>query len=371
MLMPYTFMTLDEALRELPTLREALGKKWLERESATPMLESAFPLARSLRLRELSPLHSTLDRRLAELWNISGAHDWRKRLRHNGQELRELQTELAFASFLQKRGYDFTHPDNGPDFAIVIGDEPPLLIEATTPRVIMWDNDLDTRLWILSRQFGYSVRTEPLTDNMPILSEAVTERRVQQIVADAVELLSSPTRDESVSVQSYPDIGLKIEWIPSADPIFSGRNSPNSSHVRAFNYVWTAAENKAKQLKLVDAHTLLIGTNQLPASDWMPYVQSVRSRVPYFGDFDWTQIHPQIDHILLFGATYGDSRVPAVDVLTRPSAMSSMPVGLARLFDDLHLAGEDYRRQSEEDERELVAQLMDYEARHQRAEGDS
>ena len=78
------------------------------------------------------------------------------------------------------------------------------MVEATTPRIIVWDDDLDTRLWILSRQFEHSVRTEPLGDDMPILSEDVTERKVQQIVADAIELLSSATGDGSVIVQPIP-----------------------------------------------------------------------------------------------------------------------------------------------------------------------
>ena len=368
--MPYAFLTLEEALRDLPTLRGVLGQRWIDRESNTPPLESAFPLARTLRIKELSHLHATLDRRLAELWNVTGADDWRNRLRSDGQGFRELQTELAFADFLQQRGYDFEHPEKGPDFAIVLGDEPPLMVEATTPRIVMWDDDLDTRLWILSRQYGYSVRTEPLTEDMPILNEDVTERKVQQIVADAVALLSSATEVGSVLVQTYPypDIGLSIEWTQSANPRGSGRNAPVSSHGRAFNYVSTAAERKVKQLKTVDAHTLLIGTNQLPLSDWGPYVRSVRHRVPFYGDFDWTQIHPQIDRIILFEATYGDNRVPAVDVVMRPSASADVSVGLSRFLEELRLAGEDYRRQSEEDEHKLVTELMEYEARKRQAQ---
>jgi hypothetical protein len=201
----------------------------------------------------------------------------------------------------------------------------------------------------------------------------VTERKVQRIVADAIELLSSASGDGSVIVQTYPypDIGLKIEWTPSANPMFSGRNAPASSHGSAFNYVWTAVENKVKQLRSVDAHTLLIGTNQLPMSDWGPYVQSVRQKVPYYGDFDWTQIHPQIDRIILFEATYGDNRLPAVDVVTRPSASADVAAGLGRFLEELRLAGEDYRRQSQEDERELVAQLMEHEARKRQTQASS
>src|SRR5918995_1390072 len=149
--MPYEFLSLDEALSDLPTLRKVLGTRWIDRESDIPLLESAFSLARTLRIKELSHLHATLDRRLSDFRTVSGADDWQNRLRSDGQGFRELQTELAFADLLQQRGYSFKHPDKGPDFSIGIGDEPPLMVEATTPRVIAWDDDLDTRLWILIR----------------------------------------------------------------------------------------------------------------------------------------------------------------------------------------------------------------------------
>src|SRR5215212_5132293 len=157
-IVPYAFLTLEEALRDLPTLRGVLGQRWIDRESNTPPLESTFPLARTLRIKELSHLHATLDQRLSDLWAISGAEDWRNRLRSDGPGFRELQTELAFADFLQQRGYEFDHPEQGPDFSIILGDDPPLLIEATTPRVIAWDDDLNSRLQILSRQFEHSVQ---------------------------------------------------------------------------------------------------------------------------------------------------------------------------------------------------------------------
>lgn len=367
--MTYTFVSLDESLRGLPTLRDVLGRKWIERETGIPPVESAFPLARTLRIIELRNLVVTLDRRLTALWDIKGADDWRRRLRNNGQEFRELLTELSFATLLQEHGCAFEHPDDGPDFAISIGDGSPLKIEAITPRVIAWDDDLGARLWMLSRQFGYSVRRTPLTDDLPILSEEVTERMMQRIVRDAVNALDAAHAQRSVVEQTYDNVGLRIDWTPSPDPVFSGRNSPNSSPVRAFNYIWDAAEKKAKQLRRGNAHTLLIGTNQLPLGEWGLYVESVRRQVPFYGHFDWTQIHPQVNHIILYEATYGDGRYPAIDVLVRAEHLTMLVDGLDRFFAVLGLAGEDYHRQRAEDERELVERLMQYEARQDQALG--
>jgi hypothetical protein len=365
--MPYEFQSLDESLADLATLRKVLGEAWIKCESDVPAIDSSFPLARTLRIKELRNLTVTLDRRLADLWDVVGARDWRNRLRNNGQEFRELLTELAFADLLRERGFHFVHPSDGPDLDITIDDGPPLLIEATTPRIIAWDDDLDNRLWVLSREFGYSVRVEPLSQELPILNEQVTERMMKGIIADAANCLSTATQDDSVIEQSFPSIGMRIVWARSAYPVFSGRNLPNSSPIRAFNYISIAAENKVGQLRRFNAHTLLIGTNQLPFPEWAQYVASVRSNVPFFGRFDWSQIHPQVHHIILFQATYGDGRYPAIDVWERPGETANSSGGLRRFFEDLRLTGMDYHRQAVEDERKLVKQLMRYEKAKRRS----
>jgi hypothetical protein len=358
----YTFVDLEEALAELPTLRDVLGKDWINREKRTPPVESKIPLARTLRIRELRSLVISLDRRLRDLWNVKGAPDWRNRLRNNGQETRELLTEISFADLLWQRGYEFEHPDDGPDFAISIEGCSPLRVEACTPRIIGWDDDLDTRLWMLGRQFDYSVGMEPAEAEVPILSAEVSERKMQHIVDVALGRLSSANIDRSYTTQLCSDIGLKIEWSPAAHPFFRKRDAPNSSPNRAFNYVWTAADKKAKQLRDANAHTLLIGTNQLPLSDWGPYVESVRNNVPYYGYFDWSQIHPQVGRIIVYQSTYGDNAHPSVEVWERPGKETGEADQLSPFVEMLRLAGEDERKQSAKEVHDLVQRLMRREA---------
>jgi hypothetical protein len=363
----YTFIDLEVSLAELPTLRDVLGKDWIKREKRTSPVESKFPLARMLRIRELQHLMISLDRRLGDLWYVKGARDWRNRLRTNGQETRELLTEISFADLLWQRGYEFQHPDDGPDFAIAIEGGPPLMVEAYTPRIIAWDDDLGTRLWMLGREFDYSVEMEPAGDERPILSEQVTERMMQQIVAVALGRLRSATVDRSHVTQMHPDVGLRIEWTPSSNPGFRKRNAPDSSPTRAFNYVWTAAERKAKQLKDAAAHTLLLGTNQLPFSEWAQYVASVRNNVPFYGFFDWSQIHPQVDRIIVYQATYADGAYPTVDVWERPGKETCNTDSLYPFLEMLRSAAEDERRQSANEERDLVRRLVRFEAMKRQA----
>lgn len=365
--MAYTFTSLEESLETLPTLKDTLGKDWIEREKGTPPVESKFPLARMLRIEELKHLMVSLDRRLTDLWNIRGAADWRRRLRYNGQETRELLTEISFADLLWQRGYEFEHPDEGPDFAIAIEGCPPLLVEACTPRIIGWDDDLDTRLWMLSRQFNYSVEMEPAEAAVPILSAEVSERKMQQIVFGALGRLKSASVDRSHVTQICSDIGLRIEWSPARYPIFRKSDAPNSSPNRAFNYIWTASDKKAKQLRDAGSHTLLIGTNQLPSSDWGPYVESVRNKVPHYGYFDWSQIHPQLNRIIVYQATYADSAYPSVEVWERPGNETCATDSLYPFIHTLLVAGEDERRQRAEGERELVKRLMQYETKKRQA----
>ena len=360
--MTYTFVDMEESLAELPTLRDVLGKNWIKREKHTSPVESKFPLARTLRIRELRHLVVSLDRRLADLKHAKGADDWRRRLRNNGQETRELLTEISFADLLWRRGYEFEHPDEGPDFVIAIDGGSPLIVEAITPRIIGWDDDLDARLWMLGRQFDYSINKEPAGNEHPILSEKVTERKMQQVVAVALGRLMSATVDRSYIAQVHTDVGLKIEWSPSSNPGFHKRNSPNSSPIRAFDYVWTAAEKKLKQLRDAGAHTLLLGTNQLPFPEWAQYVESVRNNVPFYGKFDWTQIQHQVDRIIVYQATDADNAYPSIEVWERPGKETVPRDPLFPFIQALRMAGEARRRQNAEEESDLVARLMRHEA---------
>ncbi len=358
---PYD-VQLDERLRDLPNLSQVLGKHWIEREQDISPIESAFPLARTLRIEELRHLIVTLDRLLGSLASVQGSKDWRSRLRNNGQEFRETLTELVFAGLLQELGYTFVHPDKGPDFAINIDDGPPFQVEVTTPRIVGWADDLDGRLWFLSRRYDHSLRMEPLADHSPILDENIRELTMRKIVEDSREQLEMAPPQGAQIERDWPEIGLKIIWKPNKEPRFRGYNSPHSSHVKAFNYIAHAAQVKSAQLRKAQAHTLVIGTNMLPFPEWEQYVTSLRNRVPFYGHFDWTQIPEQVRYLVLFLASYGDNKSPAVDVLVRPEYRSNVPDEIDQFLEQLRLAGENYHRERAENERVLVTQLTRYEA---------
>jgi hypothetical protein len=324
---------LEVALADLPNLRQTLGHRWIAREQAIPPVDSTFPLARTLRIEELRPLVTALDRRLGALTSIPGSKDWRRRIRNNGQEFRETLTEISFAALLRDRGYTFEHPEKGPDldFAVSLSDGTVLQIEATTPRIVAWADDLVGRLWFLSRRYECSVRVEPLTDRSPILDEKIREATMLSMIKESRERLTLSRRTVPIQIERR-DIGLKIILNPDEQPSYSGYNSPNSSPIRAFNYIVGAAEDKAGQLRKARAHSLVIGTNMLPFPEWAQYVTSLRNRVPFYGQFDWGQIPDQVKYIVLFLASYGESRAPAIDVLVRPSDESRMPEALRRFF---------------------------------------
>lgn len=359
--MTYKFVELSDALHKYPAVAQALGSKWITKESAISPIASDFPLARSLRIAELQGLMQTLDRRLNSLARVSGIKDWRDRLRTDRPGFRELQTEIAFADLLQKHGFPFSHPSKGPDFEIDLGDECSLLIEVTTPREIAWDDDLTNRLWMLSREYSYSLTMVPLDVDSPILSEAVTEARAKAIVSEAVTLLESASPKDVSIVQSDLDLGLSIQWEKADYPRFLGRNSPHSSNFQAFRQIQNAAEKKAKQLREAGARALLIGTNQLSQSNWLPYIHLIRNN-HHSGIFDWSQIDAQVDLLIFFEVSYGDSRVHAVDYLVRPGTTDFSCEGMGAFFGILDSSGQDYLRQSRESEQALVKRLIEYEA---------
>jgi len=362
--MPYEFMSLEEALRDLPALSKVLGPKWIERESKTPPLESNFPLARTLRIPELRHLVVSLDRSLQELWHIEGASDWRNRLRHNGQEFRAVLAETSFAMLLHRKGLKFIHPrGDAPDFAVMIGDSPPITMEVTTPHSTVWADDLQGRLWILSRQYGYCLRSVPITNKSPILDEKIDQVLMLQIVRDSEELLKNATPEDWPSERLWDSIGLKLIWTPCEYPMISGTNAPDSSHRRPFLYIETAAEKKAAQMEKGGAHTLVIGRNMLPFPEFEIYVHSLRNNVPFYGEFDWARIPDQINCIVLFMATYDEAKLPAVDVLIRPGEERNAPEGFDRVLEALSQAHNEQIKQEAEETSEFIRQMTRYEAK--------
>jgi len=357
-------MSLEEALLDLPALKKVLGHKWIERESKTRPIESNFPLARTLRIPELRHLVVSLDRSLQELWDIDGASDWRNRLRHNGQDFRAVLAETSFAMLLDRKGLKFIHPrGDAPDFAVMIGDSPPITMEVTTPHSTVWADDLQGRLWILSRQYGYCLRSVPITNESPILDEKIDQVLMLQIIRDSEELLKNATPEDSPLERLWDSIGLKLIWTPCEYPTISGTNSPDSSHRHPFGYIETAAEKKAAQMEKGGAHTLVIGRNMLPFPEFEIYVHSLRNNVPFYGEFDWARIPDQINCIVLFMATYDEAKLPTVDVLIRPGEERNAPEGFDRVLEDLSQAHNEQRQQEAEETSEFINQLTRYEAK--------
>jgi hypothetical protein len=362
--MAYAFTSLEEALDDLPTLKKVLGPEWIEREHKTPALWSDFSLARTLRIPELRNLVVSLDRSLQELWNVEGASDWRNRLRHNGQEFRAVLAETSFAMLLLRKGRKFTHPKgDAPDFAVLIDDSPPITIEVTTPHSTVWADDLQGRLWVLSRQYGYCLRSEPITNESPILDEEIDQVLMLQITRDSEEVLKNATSEDSPLERLWDSIGLKLIWTPCEYPTIRGTNSPGSARRRAFDYIGTAAEKKAAQMEKGGAHTLVIGRNMLPFPEFEIYVHSLRNNVPYHGQFDWARIPDQVTCIVLFMATYDEAKLPAVDMLIRPVEGQSAPEGFDRVLEDLNQAHNEQRQQEVEETSEFIKQMTRYEAK--------
>jgi hypothetical protein len=371
--MAYTFMGLEEALHDLPTLRKVLGQKWIERESKTPVLESDFPLARTLRIEELRNLVVSLDRSLDALRDVDGARDWRRRLRKNGEEFRAVLAETSFAMLLLRLGIKFIHPsDGGPDFAVMFDDSPPIKMEVTSPHTTFWADELDGRLWILSRQYGHRLRTEPLAEGTPILHEKVDKALMVQIVRDSEEFLRRASPGDGPFERTWTCIGLKLIWTPCEDPVNSGIDSPGSSHVHAFRYIATAAKKKAEQMEKGDAHTLVIGRNMLPFPEFEIYVHSLRNNVPFHGDFDWSQVPDQVKHIVLFLATYDEEKRPGVIVLSRPGEESNGPAGFDRFLEAMQQADSEHMQQeAEETTRFLERMTRDESDQRKRAADDA
>lgn len=363
--MPYDFIALDDALSELPTLRKVLKPEWIERERNKRAIDSDFQITRDLTTHELRPLLVSLDQNLSDLWEIPGASDWRKRLYSNPQEFRAIQAELAFARLLQGGGINFTHPVRSPgvDFSIFVGKAAPIHVEVTAPQKTLWADDLDGRLWYLSRMYDFNVRTEPISADEPIRELDINQEIMLRIVADSEAELTHAPSFSSVIERLWPCIGMRILWTPSADPRQSGRNDPIFHEVHPSKYITSAARNKATQMARGNARTLVICWNMLPFPSFHRYVLDIQRRVPFYGELDFSELPDQIHYLVLFQASYDRTKAPSVIVLARPGCEISLPDGFSELVKVLTLADKEYHRQEAEETLLLIQRLTDYERR--------
>jgi hypothetical protein len=249
-------------------------------------------------------------------------------------------TELTFASLLRQHGFRFLRPEKGPDFEVDIGEEQTLLVEVTTPRKVAWADDLDNRLRLLGRRLGYSVRTEPLVENSPILELDIREWTVPKVIDDAIARLTNAPDSTIPIEQEWQQFGLKIIWTPSESPMLSGYNSPNSSPTRAFNYLVEAAHEKERQLPKGRPCVLVVGTNQLPFPEWHQYLIALRNGNSSFGPFDWSRFPDRLRCLILYSASYVDSCPPKVDVVVRADDPLTDPPGIDRFIEEMVSAGE-------------------------------
>jgi hypothetical protein len=108
-------LTLSESIDRFPALKAALGQSWITEQEATDPVESAFILARWLRLPGFEQDLSTFNSILEQLSEVPGIAPRRRSLRRDPASFRETMVELYFASWLMSVGYDFSLPSSGPD----------------------------------------------------------------------------------------------------------------------------------------------------------------------------------------------------------------------------------------------------------------
>jgi hypothetical protein len=361
---PYDFVSVDSALRDLPTLREVLGPNWIRRQREKSALDSDFLLMRFLTTHELRNLVASLDQSLNALRNVEGVTDWHKRLRSNPQEFRAIQAEIAFAMLLLRGGIKFTHPDPpAVDFSLFFDDVPPINIEVIAPTKTLWADDLDGRLWYLSRLYDFKLRTEPL-DESPIQDTKIDRGLMLRIVSDSEAALKASPPDGPTFERHWPDIGLKIIWTPSSDPWISGANHPIDHEVHPFKYVLTAARSKVEQMARGHSHTLVLSWNMLPFPAFDQYVRSVQAGMPYWGHFDWDAMPEQIQQLILIKVSYDQAKAPTSVVLNRRGSGQDLPGGFEVLARVMQAANDERRYQ---DEQETLAWLAPLVARQQSA----
>ncbi len=179
-----------------PTLQEVLGPDWIVKQDAMNPVLSPFSLARWLRMDGFGPDLSMIDGILREFRDVPGMKERRQRMRSDPFALMETLTEMYFASWLRHRGIPFDLPKKGADFKAHLGKGRSLAIEATTPRITQWAQELFERLDLVGQRTGHSADVEHELETLPDTSCSV--EIVSTIVMDALEALLPPRRNPVV-----------------------------------------------------------------------------------------------------------------------------------------------------------------------------
>lgn len=327
---------LTTLLSPYPTLREVLGPDWITEQDAIDPVLSRFSLTRWLRVDGFDPDLSALDEILKELRNIPGMKERRRRMRSDPFALMETLTELHFGSWLRHRGIPFDLPKEGADFKVHLGNGRSLAIEATTPRMTHWAQDLFERLDLVGQRSGYAVDIEYELETLPDMSRSM--EIVLTVVRDALEALT-PTgaKPKSVTIpeidQDYPMYGTKVIWTPSLHPGIKQWTSPKpTSPYTMFYRLVSVAQTKACQLPVDQAGVLLLGTANLPHTQLWSFEKAL------FGEdleFDWTQVPNQIKHVILY--TFKLERVDPFKAMciTNPASTLADTPEVTEFYEDL------------------------------------
>lgn len=294
---------LIELMEPYPHLRHALGPQWIAVQDRVDPIQSRFPLARWLRVDGFQADLSTIDIVLQQLEGVPGIADRRRRIRSNAPALMETLTELYFGAWLLDEGFSFDLPDEGADFNVHLGENQSLAIEATTPRIAQWAQDLFERLHLVALRTGHSGSVEHQLETLADTSLSI--KIVNTIVMEALDALA-PTNPNTAGMdldvtQDYPNYGMKITWTPSVRPGIAAMTSPKTTSPYTFFYrLVSAARKKAEQLSPDQAGVLLVGTQHLPVTELWSFENAIRHYPLENMQFDWTKLPNQIKHVILY-----------------------------------------------------------------------
>lgn len=288
-----------------PHLRQALGRSWIAEQETVDPVESPYRLARWLRIDGFARALAGLDGILGWLAHVGGIADRRQRLRADPLGFMETVTELHVAAWLLDRGYRFTWPSAGADFAIHLETDQPLRMEVTTPRKAAWSDDLFERLGLIPRRTGFAAEVKHELETLP--DAVLSDDLVGRVAREATGLLAAAEHSAHLSptppvVQQYPEAGLSITWTRNSEGYVAAGTSPGpTSPYTGWNYVVAAAATKARQLPENEAGALLVGTRQMPTLAWEHFLDALRYYRPEDLALDWSLLPPQVTFVVLYG----------------------------------------------------------------------
>jgi hypothetical protein len=267
-----------------------------------------------------------------------GMAERRRKLRRDPKSFSEVFAELNAVDWILGSGYEIRLPPIGPDIRVELM-EGELPIEVTTPRRLVWKDDVADRLWILAELEGVSFTVE--SESEPNPGDVSPDQATTLFLDAAKELVRV--------ISEHPKVKSPSKTLDEIDCVISiNRHDPRrivfrtsiaaSRRYGAYWYAKEAARQKAGQFVPGIPNALLVSLDQMAEQDQLGFDVSLTlepSDIP----IHWEEVPPEVHFLLMCRSRRSHSDPIVGRWIKNPNSPYENPQGSIELLQALFPGG--------------------------------